>query len=485
MPTIRQVDVAVIGAGSAGLGARRVAAKEGASTLLIEADRYGTTCARVGCMPSKLLIAAAEAAHDMQRASVFGVHAPEGPQIDGKAVMERVRRERDAFVGSVVRATEDIDDESRLMGRARFVGPTTLMVDDHTRVEARAVVIATGSSTHVPPPLRAVEDALLTNENVFELEDIPTSVAVVGLGVIGLELGQALHRLGAEVMFFELGERIGPITDPEVLACAREVLGGELTLRLGVEVKGAEAVEGGIELTWRDGEKQHRKVFERVLAATGRRPNVGALGLDAAGLELDDRGVPVFDARSMRCGKSAVFIAGDVDNERPLLHEASDEGRIAGRNAALLARNGPDAPRAFLRRTPLTVVFTDPQIALVGETHAELSDGPIAIAIGQVDYDDQGRAKVMAVNAGRVRIYGDAADGRLLGAELFGPRVEHTSHLLAWAIQSRMTVLDALSMPFYHPCVEEGIRTALRDLAAALRMVDPVEVMCIDCGPGS
>lgn len=483
MTTIRKVDVAVIGAGSAGLGARRVAAKEGASTLLIEAERYGTTCARVGCMPSKLLIAAAEAAHDMQRAGVFGVHARGGPQIDGKAVMERVRRERDKFVGSVVRATEDIDDESRSMGRARFVGPTTLMVDEHTRVEAEAVVIATGSSTFIPPPLRTVEDALLTNENVFELEDIPASIAVVGLGVIGLELGQAMHRLGAEVVFFELGERIGPITDPEVRACAREVLGEELTLRLGVEVESAKAVDGGIELTWRDGEQQHRKVFEKVLAATGRRPNVNGLGLDAAGLELDDRGVPVFDARSMRCGKSAVFIAGDVDNDRPLLHEASDEGRIAGRNAALLVRNGPDAPWAFLRRTPLTVVFTDPQIALVGHTHAELSD--CSIAIGQVDYDDQGRAKVMAVNAGRVRIYADAVDGRLLGAELFGPRVEHTGHLLAWAIQSRMTVLDALSMPFYHPCVEEGIRTALRDLAAALRMADPVEVMCIDCGPGS
>lgn len=479
----REVDVAVIGAGSAGLGARRVAAKEGASTLLIEAERYGTTCARVGCMPSKLLIAAAEAAHDMQRAGVFGVHAPGGPQIDGKAVMARVRHERDMFVGSVVRATEAIDDESRLMGRARFVGPTTLMVDDHTRVEAGAVVIATGSSVWVPPPLRAVEDQLLTNEDIFDLDDIPASVAVVGLGVIGLELGQALHRLGAEVVFFELGERIGPITDPEVRACAHAVLGDELTLHLGVGIESAVAVEGGVELRWKDGGQPHAKVFERVLAATGRRPNVGGLGLDAAGIELDERGVPIYDARSMRCGKSAVFIAGDVDNARPLLHEASDEGRIAGRNAALLVRNGSDAPRAFLRRTPLTVVFTDPQIALVGQTHAELEGS--AIAIGQVDYDDQGRAKVMAVNAGRVRIYGDATDGRLLGAELFGPRVEHTGHLLAWAIQSRMTVLDALSMPFYHPCVEEGIRTALRDLAAALRMADPVEVMCIDCGPGS
>lgn len=487
MATLHEVDVAVIGAGSAGLAARRIAEKEGASTVLIEAGAQGTTCARVGCMPSKLLIAAADAAHGMRRAGMFGVEAAGGVHVDGPAVLARVRRERDRFVALVTDAVERIAPEHQLAGRARFVGPSALMVDEHTRVEAKAVVIATGASPWLPPPLRAVADRMLTHESVFELADVPASLAVVGTGIIGLELGQALARLGSKVVFFNDDSRLGPITDPTVRAVMGAILGEEMTLRLGVTITDARAVAEGIELVWEADGRSHRQVFAQVLAATGRRPNVDKLDLKAAGLTLDERGVPTFDPRSMRCGESAVFIAGDVNNHRPLLHEANEEGQIAGLNAARHAREPRQSPRAHIRRTPLTVVFTDPQIGLVGLTHRELAEREWSdrVAVGEVDYRDQGRARVMGQNRGVVRIYGDTSDGRLLGAEMAGPAVEHTAHLLAWAIQQRLTVVDALAMPFYHPCLEEGIRTALRDLAAHMAMVDPVEVRCIDCGPGS
>jgi dihydrolipoamide dehydrogenase len=321
---------------------------------------------------------------------------------------------------------------------------------------------------------------------------VPASLAVVGTGIIGLELGQALARLGSDVVFFNDDERLGPITDPTVRAVMGAILGEEMTLRLGVTLTDARAVDDGIELVWKADGQSHRQVFAQVLAATGRRPNVDQLDLRAAGLTLDERGVPDFDPRTTRCGESAVFIAGDANNDRPLLHEASDEGKIAGLNAARHAREPRQSPRAHLRRTPLTVVFTDPQIGLVGRTHRELGEQKGGerewsdrVAVGEVDYRDQGRARVMGQNRGVVRIYGDASDGRLLGAEMAGPAVEHTAHLLAWAIQQRLTVVEALAMPFYHPCLEEGIRTALRDLAARIAMVDPVEVRCFDCGPGS
>lgn len=476
------VDVAVIGAGSAGLGARRTAERQGASTVMIESGPYGTTCARVGCMPSKLLIAAADAAHEVRHASRFGVHADGGPRIDGEAVMDRVRRERDRFVGFVVEATERIDPERRIRGRARFTGPGTLMVDDHTEVQAGAVVIATGSSPWLPPPLRPVAEHLLTNEGVFELEGLPRTLAVIGTGVIGLELGQAMHRLGVQTTFFAVNDSLGPSTDPEVRATIAEVLGAELDLRLFTPVGSATKVDGGIELSWTDPDGEvHTQVFEQVLAATGRRPNLN-LDLAAAGISVE-RGVPSFDPRTMQVGDSRIFLAGDVTNDRPLLHEASDEGRIAGFNAARVAQLGPGASRAHERRTQLGVVFTDPQIAIAGQAFSSLEPG--TFEVGEVSYSDQGRARVMGRNAGRVRVYGRKSDGVLLGAEMFGPSVEHTAHLLAWAIQSRLTVTDALRRPFYHPVVEEGIRTALRDLAARLKMRDPIEIRCIDCGPGA
>lgn len=475
-----QVDVAVIGAGTAGLGARRTAEKHGASTVMIEGGPYGTTCARVGCMPSKLLIAAADAAHGVEHADRFGVRATLDA-VDGPAVFERVRAERDRFVGFVERATENIDEGKRLRGYARLVDRNTIVVDDHTTVHAKAIVLATGSSPWMPPVLHGLGERLITNEQVFELEDLPASVAVVGVGVIGLELGQALHRLGVEVDLFGHNEQVGPVSDPAILETMRAVFGAELNLNLCSPVLRAKAVDGGITLGWGEGDAAREKTYEYVLAATGRRPNLGLIeGLDLPMHTIQRIPTPAFDARTMQIGDTNLFMAGDVTVDRALLHEASDEGKIAGANAARLAQ-GKEV-RAHARRTALSVVFTHPQIAVVGQSWRDLQGTDFAV--GTIDYSDQGRSRVMGVNQGRVNLYGSPC-GRLLGAEMFGPAVEHTAHLLAWAIQAGMTIPDALRMPFYHPVVEEGIRTALRDLAQALKLADRDEVRCIDCGPGA
>jgi dihydrolipoamide dehydrogenase len=172
--------------------------------------------------------------------------------------------------------------------------------------------------------------------------------------------------------------------------------------------------------------------------------------------------VPVFDRLTMQCGRHPIFIAGDANDDLPLLHEAADEGRIAGENAARF----PDV-RAAARRTPLAVVFSDPQLAVVGARHGDLEQG--TFVTGAVSFEDQGRSRVMLRNVGLLHLYADAASGRLLGAEMIGPDAEHIGHLLAWSIQAGLTVESALAMPFYHPVVEEGLRTALRDASAQLR----------------
>lgn len=456
-------DVAVIGAGTAGLSARRELEKAGKHSVLIEGGPHGTTCARVGCMPSKLLIAAADARQAALRASQFGIRVEAAP-VDGPAVLERVRRMRDDFVSGVLRRVEGIPEDERLDGCARFVDRTSLVVGDHTRVNARAVVIATGSSPWIPPPFDAIEEHVETSDSIFEWRALPRSVAMIGTGVIALELGQALHRLGVSVAFFNPFEDLGPLTDPACQRVAREVFSRELELHLGVQDLSADVVEEGMRLRWRDDDRDGERTFERVVVAAGRRPNLASLDLAKTGLPLDDRGVPPWNRRTCQCGDAPIFMAGDVINSAPLLHEASDEGHIAGMNAACF----PDVI-SHVRRTSLAIVFSDPQIATVGRRFSELATDETAI--GEASYANQGRARVMGVNRGIVRVYAERSSCRLLGAELFAPRAEHMGHLLAWAVQQGMTVQDALSMPYYHPTLEEALRRALREAGRDLAVL--------------
>ena len=456
------VDVAVIGAGTAGLAAYRAARAAGARAVIIEGGAYGTTCARVGCMPSKLLIAAAEAAPAIDRAPGFGVHIDGAKRVDGREVMARVRRERDRFVGFVLEGIEAIPAEDRIRGTAKLVDAHTLDIEGRPLV-ARSIVIATGSHPTVPPILRGLGDRLVVNDGVFDWHDLPRSIAVFGPGVIGLELGQALARLGVRVVILGRGGRLGPITDPQVQRAAMKAFGAELTLDPDAHVTRVERIGDQVEIDYRaaDGAPRTER-FDHVLAATGRAPNVAALGLDKLGVATGPRGVPAFDRLTMQIPGTSVFMAGDAADDVPVLHEAADEGRVAGANAAAHPHVKPG-----LRRAPLGIVFTDPQIAVVGGGFAAIH--PHGLAAGEVSFEDQGRSRVMLRNRGVLRVYGDPSTGRFLGAEMVGPDAEHIGHLLAWALQARMTVEQMLDMPFYHPVVEEGLRTALRDLDARLR----------------
>jgi dihydrolipoamide dehydrogenase len=447
--------------------------------VLIEGGPHGTTCARVGCMPSKLLIAAAEAAHAVAEAPVFGIETGGPPRIDGRAVMSRVRALRDYFVASVLEVVEDFPAEHRVAGHARFIDDHHLRVGEDATVEAGRIIIATGSRPTYPS-LLDVGDLLLTSDDVFEWQDLPGSVAVFGGGIIGLELGQALHRLGVRMRLFGKGGAVGPLSDPKVKDYAARTFAAEFAFDPDAKVRSVQRRDGKVEVTFEDaggGERTER--FERLLAATGRRPNVERLGLENTSLELDAKGVPVFDRFTGQCGDSHIFIAGDAEDEVPLLHEAADEGKIAGDNAGRY----PDV-RAQTRRAPLGIVFSDPQIAIAGKSFRELQAAEIDHAIGEVSFEDQGRSRVINKNRGLLRLYGAHGTGLFLGAEMIGPAAEHIGHLLAWAAQQGLSVDEMLAMPFYHPVVEEGLRTGLRDLNRQLRMGPEVVPRCLDCGPG-
>lgn len=456
-----ETDVAIIGAGTAGLAAERHAREEGARTLLIDEAFAGTTCANDGCMPSKLLIAAGEAAHGARHAGEFGIELP-APQIDGTAVMKRVRRLRDHFVTATKKQFETLPDGVCVQARAQFTGQTRLSLDTGDTVSARAIVIATGAKPVIPEPFKAAREAILTHETIFDLEDLPASIGVIGAGPLGLELAQALSRLGVRVEVFDMGNTLAGLPEGPSEASLRAALQKEFPVHLSVGPS-AELIAQGVRLTWGENDEQ-TATFDRLLIAAGRAPHFNGLGLDAAGLELDEHGTPVFDSDTLQCAGSPVFIAGDANHDRPILHEASAEGTIAGRNAARY----PDC-QPLSRKVLLQIMFTEPNMARIGQPGEETS------VTGRVDFGDQGRARVMARNQGVSEIYADARDGRLMGACLVGPGVEHMAHLIAWAVQSGTTATDLLDQPFYHPTLEEGLKTALQQICKAVSAPRPPE----------
>jgi dihydrolipoamide dehydrogenase len=196
---------------------------------------------------------------------------------------------------------------------------------------------------------------------------------------------------------------------------------------------------------------------DAVLASVGRRPNIAGLGLETLGVPLDDRGMPDVDPHTLRIGDLPVFLVGDANGNRALLHEAADEGHIAGRNAVA------DASLTHCRRTPLGIVFSSPQVARVGKGFSEIEEH--RRAVGTADFSKQARARTAETAAGLMHIYADKETGALLGAEMCVPAGEHMAHLLALALERELTVADLLAMPFYHPVLEEGLRGALRELA--------------------
>lgn len=457
--TMLRTDVAVIGGGTAGLAAERAARKNGASTLMIDPDFNGTTCAQVGCMPSKLLIAASREAARIRRAGLFGLEV-DGMRVNGPAVLRRVREERDRFARLTRETIDKLPEGVTIRARARFDGPGRLLLDDGRAVEARAIVIATGSAPILPRPFAALGEIALTSETVFELEELPRRLAVIGSGAIGLELAQAFAHLGVEVTLFDKGERMAKVRCEKVHGNLRAAIGENLALHLGVEVT-PHAAQEGARLSW-TGASEGEATFDKVLVAVGRKPQLDGLDLDKAGLELDDHGVPRHDRATMRCGQSVVYLAGDAAADLPLLHEASHEGAIAGRNAAAFP-----APIPVERNTPFAITFTEPVLATIGEAE---EDGAIT---GTADFSDQGRARVDGLNRGALTLYAAAPDGRLIGADLIAPAGEHLAHMLAWAVQGGLTATQLLNMPFYHPTVEEGLKQALRTICAATPIALP------------
>ena len=437
-------NLVVIGGGTAGLVCAVGAAGLGARVALVERNLLGGDCLNVGCVPSKAVIRAARAVHDVRSARVLGVHTDD-VAVDFAMAMARMRRVRASIAphdGAARLAKVGVDV---YLGDGKFVARDAVEVDGRRLAFARAV-IATGARAAVPEIPGLAEAGYLTNETVFTLTERPRRLVVIGAGPIGCELAQALHRLGSEVVLVDRGERILPKDDPDAADVVRaQLIADGVELVLGARIV---RVEAGPVLVIDRGRGDERLVADRILVAAGRTPNVAALGLDAAGVEATPRGIVVDDR--LRTTNRRVLAAGDVASRFQFTHAADAMARIVIQNALFFGRK-----RASALTIPWTT-YTDPEVAHVGisaEQAAARGDVlTLTVPLREVD-----RAILDGETAGFARVHADRK-GRILGATLVSRHAGESIGELALAMTAGVRLGTIASTIHPYPTQADAIR---------------------------
>jgi pyruvate/2-oxoglutarate dehydrogenase complex dihydrolipoamide dehydrogenase (E3) component len=455
-------DLVIVGGGTAGLVAAELAAALGARVALIERARTGGDCLWAGCVPSKSLLAAADLAHRMRSAGYVGL-APVEPEIDFGRVMAHVHGAR--------RTIEPQDSPEALRrrgvevlhGEARFTGPGRLAVGGH-QLAYRSALIATGSRP-VVPSVDGLDPALvLTNETVWDLQERPQRLAILGGGPIGCELGQAFRRLGSQVTIVQRAAVLLTREEPEASELVAARLTGEgVQVRLRARAVRAERVDGAHSLVVEHLGRQVAVPFDRLLAGAGRRPDTDGLGLDAVGVETDARGAIKVDDRLATTG-DRIYAAGDAVGTLPFTHVAAYHARVVVGNALFRSR------QAVSYGGVPWVTFTDPEVARVGLSEAQARErfGRRTV-VHTHPYEKLDRAITAGRAYGFAKLVG-GPHGRLVGATVAAPRGgEAIAEMAAWIAARRG--IDACSRTVHaYPTFAEGPARAADDYVRARRL---------------
>lgn len=412
MSEMLKTDLCVIGGGSGGLSVAAGAVQMGAEVVLVERAKMGGDCLNYGCVPSKSIIAAAHAADVIRRSSRFGVKSRE-PEVDFPGVRDHIR--------GVIAAIEPHDSVERFEGlgvkvlqeAAVFTGPNEVRAGN-TTVQAKRFVIATGSSAAVPPIPGIRDVPFLTNETVFDLDEQPEHLIVIGGGPIGSELAQAHRRLGAQVTLLEMFRVLGK-DDPEVTEFARRrLIDDGVKIREGIKISSVAAADRGVTVDIEADGKRETVSGSHLLVAAGRSANVEGLGLDSAGVAYSSKGIEV-DAR-LRTSNKRIFAIGDVAGGLQFTHVAGYHAGIVIRNA--LFRLPAKASHEFVP----WVTYTDPEIAHVGLTEAQAKERFGAeVKVLRWSFDENDRAQAERETEGLIKVV-VGKRGKILGTSIGGPR---------------------------------------------------------------
>ncbi|MBL1255628.1 NAD(P)/FAD-dependent oxidoreductase [Methylocystis sp. Sn-Cys] len=437
-------DLCVIGAGSAGLSVAAGAAQMGASTVLIEANRMGGDCLNSGCVPSKSLLAAAKAAKNCGDATRFGVDGG-APRADFAAVH--------AYVRGVIASIAPHDSVERftdlgctvIKGRARFIDDRTVEADGKL-IRARRFVIATGSRVAIPDIPGLDDVPFLTSDTIFDNAVLPEHLIVIGGGPIGCELAQAYRRLGAKTTLVEMA-RILPREDKDAVDVVRQsLLADGVVILEGVRLSRIEKDRDGVAVFLQDREET-RIAGSHLLVATGRRPNVETLGLEAAEVRYCAKGVDI-DAR-LRTTNKRIYVAGDAAGGPQFTHMASYHAGIVIRNALFRwpARN---RPAAFPR-----VIYTGPELAQVGLSESEGRERyGDAVRILRADFKDNDRAQTEGLTRGFLKVVATKR-GHILGATIVGHDAGELITPWTLAISQRLEISALANLITPYPTLSE------------------------------
>lgn len=449
--------ITVIGAGPGGYEAAIMAAKLGAEVTIVEKNSPGGTCLNRGCIPTKALLASADALETIHQAKAFGINVEGTVAPDFKAIMERKAK----VVSGLVKGIEylfNANNVTMIKGTGRLVDKNTVAVlkdDGSTEVIATdKIILATGSVPIVPAMFQFNGERVISSDEVLDLQVLPKSMIIVGGGVIGCEIGQFLSRMGTQITIVEMVDQILPLEDAETAKqLARQFKKEKVKVMTGNGITAVEVTETGVIANLADGKSVEA---ELMLVAIGRRSFLDQLNAQGAGVMLDERGrIKVND--KMETNITGIYAIGDIVATPLLAHVAAKEGIVAAYNAV------KDAGKTIAYKAVPRCVYTEPEVAGVGLTERECQAQGIAYKVGQFDFRALGKAQAMGKIQGFVKIIVDSKDV-IIGAAVVGAHATDLLTEISLAVHLGLTAEQVGDCIHGHPTLSEAIMEAAHDV---------------------
>ena len=457
-------DVAIVGAGPGGYVAAIRCGQLGLKTIVIDEGRLGGVCLNVGCIPSKAIISAAKdykhAVHGADKGLTFA-----DPIVDMAKLVKWKQSVVDRLTGGVASLLKGNKVEMA-SGRATFTGPTTLEVTsgkDKRTIQAKRVILATGSSTIEIPGFKFDESRILSSTGALELREVPRHLVIIGGGVLDLELGCAYANLGSKVTVVEMMDQLVPGVDVDLAKGLERILKRKgFAVHLKARAKEAKVGPSGVKVAFEANGTEQSVDCDHVLVSVGRRPNTKNLGLEKAGVKLDERGfVPTNEQKQTNVKE--LYAIGDITHGPMLAHKASKEGLVAAEAIAASLKGTPSGAAADWATIP-GVIFTDPEIATAGMTEAQAKAAGHAVKVGTFQVGGLGRALAASESDGFYKVIADASTDALLGVHILGPGASDLISEAVLALEMGATAEDLALTVHPHPTLSEGVMEAAEAL---------------------
>ncbi len=460
---MKSYDFLVIGGGSAGFNAARVAVSLGLKTAIVDGAReLGGLCILRGCMPSKTLLYCADVLHLAQMGKKFGLKIP-----SARANMKAIHKRKLKIIGEFADYRMKALESGRfdlIRANAHFIDAHTVQLSDGRRLRAKHFLISTGSRVTTPDIPGLKETPTWTSDDVLDLDFVPKSVIVLGGGVVACELAQFLQRIGSRVTLIQRSPNILRDHSDSASSVVQQAFTDDgMKLFVGTKIERVARDREGVAVTFVHRGKRHTQRASHLFNALGRAAATGSLALDAAGVTTRDNGQILIN-RWHQTTVPHIYAAGDCSGPVEIVHVAIQQGELAARHAAGITGLKPVDYDLLLN-----VVFTDPQLATIGRLERELDAKGVPHVVASYPFNDHGKSILMEANYGYVKVIAEPKHGRILGAEIVGKDAGELIHAFSGPLAMRATVFDLLRAPWYHPTLAEIITYPLEEIAEKIK----------------